>query len=169
MKCPHCNETGHEPTAKYCHVCGTSLAKKKPKETPIRGYPKGHQHRIKKRDKKLRILLFIALLVEAVIVSIVEWKINIPWSWLTITMVNFSSVAMAGEQIESVNEGLYERDNRISQLYNKWLFFPISMGVIIGGLLVLNHFQNFWTTILDTALLLTTLYMYTGFKTLLDR
>lgn len=25
MKCPKCNETDHEPTAKYCHVCGTEL------------------------------------------------------------------------------------------------------------------------------------------------
>ena len=25
MKCPRCNETDHEPTAKYCHVCGTEL------------------------------------------------------------------------------------------------------------------------------------------------
>ena len=25
MKCPSCNETDHEPTAKYCHVCGTAL------------------------------------------------------------------------------------------------------------------------------------------------
>lgn len=25
MKCPHCNETDHEPTAKYCHVCGYEL------------------------------------------------------------------------------------------------------------------------------------------------
>ena len=25
MKCPNCNETEHEPTAKYCHVCGTEL------------------------------------------------------------------------------------------------------------------------------------------------
>lgn len=25
MKCPHCNETDHEPTAKFCHVCGAKL------------------------------------------------------------------------------------------------------------------------------------------------
>lgn len=165
MKCPKCNETDHEPTAKYCHVCGTSLAKGKPKKAPVKGYPKGYQHRIKKRDKRLRLLLFIALLVEAVIVSIVEWKINIPWSWLTITMVNFSSVAMAVEQIESVDERLYERFKRYSRLYNRWLFLPVAMGVIILGLLILYHFQNFWTLLLDTALFLTNFYLlYTGFK-----
>lgn len=26
MKCPNCKETDHEPTAKYCHVCGTMLS-----------------------------------------------------------------------------------------------------------------------------------------------
>ena len=26
MKCPRCNETEHEPTAKFCHVCGCQLA-----------------------------------------------------------------------------------------------------------------------------------------------
>jgi len=25
MKCPYCNETEHEPTAKFCHKCGTIL------------------------------------------------------------------------------------------------------------------------------------------------
>lgn len=25
MKCPKCKETDHEPTAKYCHVCGCIL------------------------------------------------------------------------------------------------------------------------------------------------
>lgn len=25
MKCPNCNETNYEPTAKFCHVCGMSL------------------------------------------------------------------------------------------------------------------------------------------------
>ena len=30
MKCPnpYCNETEHEPTAKYCHVCGSLIAPK---------------------------------------------------------------------------------------------------------------------------------------------
>ena len=27
MKCPNCNETDHEPTAKYCHVCGALLVR----------------------------------------------------------------------------------------------------------------------------------------------
>lgn len=27
MKCPNCNETKHEPTAKFCHVCGVKLGK----------------------------------------------------------------------------------------------------------------------------------------------
>ena len=26
MKCPNCNETDHEPSAKFCHVCGAKLA-----------------------------------------------------------------------------------------------------------------------------------------------
>ena len=26
MKCPNCNETEHEPNAKFCHVCGWQLA-----------------------------------------------------------------------------------------------------------------------------------------------
>ncbi len=25
MKCPKCNETNHEPNARFCHVCGTTL------------------------------------------------------------------------------------------------------------------------------------------------
>jgi len=25
MKCPNCNETDHEPSAKFCHVCGAKL------------------------------------------------------------------------------------------------------------------------------------------------
>lgn len=35
MKCPHCNETDHEPTAKFCHVCGMAL-RTKPSEAVTR-------------------------------------------------------------------------------------------------------------------------------------
>lgn len=35
MKCPNCNETDHEPTAKYCHVCGVLLEKEQSKEPPV--------------------------------------------------------------------------------------------------------------------------------------
>lgn len=28
MNCPKCNETDHEPTAMYCHVCGSLIAPK---------------------------------------------------------------------------------------------------------------------------------------------
>lgn len=43
MKCPHCNETDHEPTAKYCHVCGKALNEEPPKppKSPKFGVLKG--------------------------------------------------------------------------------------------------------------------------------
>ena len=35
MKCSNCNETDHEPTAKYCHVCGFALTEEfQPKNMP---------------------------------------------------------------------------------------------------------------------------------------
>ena len=63
MKCPNCNETDHEPNAKFCHVCGTPLVeiikstsgeKEPPKPSPLSEFTsrngKGNQNGAKKRQ-----------------------------------------------------------------------------------------------------------------------
>lgn len=45
MKCPNCKETDHEPSAKYCHVCGSLIA------LEARGYEQLIQKALEQSDR----------------------------------------------------------------------------------------------------------------------
>lgn len=45
MKCHNCHETDHEPTAKYCHVCGSLIAQE------ARGYEQLIQKALEQNDR----------------------------------------------------------------------------------------------------------------------
>ena len=69
MKCPNCNETDHEPTAKFCHVCGVKLSSTKPLPS--------------KRDKRRLNGLIIRVIVYIILVTIFTffsiWLIFTAW------------------------------------------------------------------------------------------
>ena len=67
MKCPNCNETEHEPTAKYCHVCGAPLALEEglpEKEKPCSTLK--HKERGEKVDLRNAFYRIIAIVLMAI-------------------------------------------------------------------------------------------------------
>ena len=59
MKCPNCNETEHEPTAKYCHVCGSLMAPKWDYEQLIQK-ALGNSDRLEKKLDNLERLIEVS-------------------------------------------------------------------------------------------------------------
>ena len=102
MKCPNCNETEHEPTAKYCHVCGTKL--KTNDNNSEKEEKNSKRKKAKQKDRMyIQYLHFLFLLLETVLISIAECKINLAWGIVTIWIVNFYCVGISVDQIENIS------------------------------------------------------------------
>lgn len=71
MKCPNCKETDHEPTAKFCHVCGCQLEALRDdssngNESSTRNSPFIHFYPKEKDLRKILYYILISILVLAV-------------------------------------------------------------------------------------------------------
>lgn len=166
MKCPNCNETEHEPTAKYCHVCGTKL--KTNDNNSEKEEKNSKRKKAKQKDRMyIQYLLFLFLLLETVLISIAECKINLAWGIVTIWIVNFYCVGISVDQIESVKEGLYEDGKSGWNLYYKYFHYLVhAIGVVVGFVIV-QYFHNLWAMILDMILMLLMLFIDTSLEDIL--
>lgn len=178
MKCLNCNETDHEPTAKYCHVCGGVLD---PERAKLLDYGKKVQesweemrrrqdamddHPVSWWSKVLRYLLLLFILIEYVFVSVMEYHLHEPWGLITIGMVNGLSFLMTLALCVFANKGDYGDKKGGWRLYYNWLHFLDAAIVPIIGLLICSNIQNLLTIILEMAL--TGLLLMVDFGTMED-
>ncbi len=122
----------------------------------------------RKSGKTIRILLFLVLILEAILVSIIEIRIHVGWGIATIMLVNLMSVGLASEGISMANEGLFEHDKKGWRLYHEYLHFPTKMIGILIGLLVVSRFQSFWTLIINLLLGLIIIIVDTSLEDVLE-
>lgn len=178
MKCPNCNETDHEPTAKFCHVCGGVLD---PERTKLLDHGKRVQesweemrrrqnakddHPVSWWSKALRYLLLLGILLEYVCISIIEYRSQGTWGAATIGMVNGFSFLMTLALCIFANKGDYGDKKGGWRLYYNWLHFLAAAIVPVIGLLICSNIQNLLTIILEMAL--TGLLLLADFGTMED-
>lgn len=182
MKCPNCNETDHEPTAKYCHVCGGVLD---PEGIELSKKLLEHGRRVQQSwddmgqrqnaednysgfrwSKVFRLLLLIVLLAEYIFISISECHIDSPWGGVTVFFVNGFAFLTTLVLCIFANQGHFEDKKRGWRLYYEWLHFFTAAFVPIIGYLIVSNIQNLWTLILESVLI--GMVLLTDFGTLED-
>ena len=180
MRCPNCNETKHEPTANYCHVCGTPLVeiikstsgeKEPPKPSPLSQFTSRNGAEAKPANpwwvKMLRYVLLLAFILFGVYISIAELSIEKPWGELTIGMVNAFAFFMTFVLCIMANREDGDSDKKgFWRLYYDWLHFFFAAIVLMLGYLIVSNIQNLLTILLEMGV--TGLVLIADFGTLED-
>ncbi len=170
MKCPNCNESDHEPMAKFCHNCGSLLnpeaheASKKLMAHGKKVQEAWERMRLRQAaeeeeesssrswwNKTLRFLMLIAVLIEYIIISIAESDYG-SWGWFIISFVNGFVFIITTSLYFLANMSDFENKKRGWRLYYEWLHFFAAAFVSILGYIIVFNFQNFVTFILGSSL-----------------
>lgn len=182
MECPNCNETDHEPTAKYCHVCGGVVD---PERLEFSRKLLDHGRRVRQSwdemkrcqnvedhysgfrwSKVFRWLLLLFLLAEYIFISIPESHIDSPWGGITVFYMNGFVFFMTLVLCIFANQGHFKDKKRGWRLYYEWLHFFTAAFVPLIGNLIVSYIQNLWTLILESLLI--GMVLLTNFGTLED-
>lgn len=167
MKCPNCNESDHEPGAKFCHNCGSVLnpeAFEASKElmahgkTVLEAWERMRRRQAAEEDsssrswwkKTLRLLMLIAVLIEYIIISIIESNLG-TWGWITIIYMNGIIILMTIFLYAFTDKSFLDNREKKWRIYYEWLHFIAAAFVAPLGLFVCN-FQNLWTLIFESLL-----------------
>lgn len=168
MKCPNCNETDHEPAAKFCHMCGGVLDPdeskfldhgKGPHESCVEKQPRQNvmnDHPVSWWSKILRYSLLLLILVEYIFISIVEYESIIDtryacqevWALVAIMLVQVPSFICTLLLCIFANKADYDDERGAWRLYYNWLHFLAAAIVPVLGLLICSNIQNLFTIIL---------------------
>ena len=172
MFCPNCNATEHEPTAKFCHVCGQVLDPEREafsrklleqgqrmQETWNRIHL---QQDAEDEDsgfrwaKVLRYLLLVIILIEYIVISIHESSITdangVQGYALTTIGANIFIFICTFALCVFANKGDFEDKKRGLRFYFEWLHYFTAALMPILGFWILSNMQNGWTMILDGIL-----------------
>jgi len=172
MRCPNCNETDHEPHARFCHVCGHKLDSEREDfsrdlraqgksvlETweRLRSIPDDQDVDTEPRwAKVLRYLLLLAILIEYVIISMKESGITdadgVHGYALTTIGANFFIFICSLAICFFANEGHFKDKRRGLRIYYEWLHLLTAALMPILGFWILSNMQNGWTLLLDGIL-----------------
>ena len=173
MKCPNCNETDHEPTAKFCHTCGCLLD---PEKSQFLDHGKRVQESWKEMRRRqnakddrpvswwcivLRYLLLLIILIEYIFISIMEFESIIDvryayqevWAIVAIMLVQVPSFICTLLLCIFANKADYDNEKGGWRLYYNWLHFLAAAIVPVLGLLICSHIQNLFAIILDGVLI----------------
>ena len=168
MKCPHCNETEHEPGAIYCHVCGYILDPEKAELSKIllkqgrnvqdtwermrRQQESDAVNTNPKWTKPLRFLLLAIILIEYIIISIHESQFG---SWGLVSFGYFNTFAFILTMVLCLfaNSNFFDDKKGGWRKYYEWLHFIPSAILPILGYLTVSNIQNLWTLIIESSLL----------------
>ena len=150
IKCSNCNETEHEPTAKFCHVCGYQLCHNRGKSSSVRV-----SNVYSKWLIILRCLLLFVVFIWYVAISVEEVKIDIPgapWGSVTIGYVNVTAFLITLFLCVCANKGDFDDKRKGWRLYYEWLHFIVAAFVPYIGCLVAT-ILNGWVLLLDSILI----------------
>jgi len=171
MRCSNCNETDHEPTAKFCHVCGQKFASASSESS--RNYIEqsrrltgdlGRKIRDAQNDaddyyvpkwiKILRWSLLFIIFVWYVLISIEEVKIDLPgepWGSVTVGFVNFFSFIITLSLCILANKGDFV-DKRLGwRWYYEWIHFAAAAFIPYVGYGIAT-IHNGWVLLLNGIL-----------------
>lgn len=167
MKCPNCNETEHEPTAKFCHVCGRKLDPLRREfieqglritgdlERKIRDAQNdADDYYVPKWIKILRWSLLFIIFVWYVVISPEESKFDLPgapWGGVTAVFVNGFTFLCTLCLCHFANIGHFDNQKRRWKMYHEWIHFAVAAFIPCIGYLI-STIQNGWVILLDCIL-----------------
>ena len=172
MKCPQCGESTHEPTAKFCHVCGYRFDPnregfsrellahgKRVQETWDRlrnNQDEENEHSESSCTKVFRYLLLLAILIECIIFSTKESSITdadgVYGYAVTTIFANIFIFICTLAICVFANIGHFEETRRGLRIYYKWLHFLTAALMPIIGFWIVSNIQNGWTLLFDGIL-----------------
>ena len=117
MKCPNCNETDHEPSAKFCHVCGAKL--------PVMSST---------TEKKSSKGVWLVALFLLITVSVLEWSLFEEESIISIVWNVIMFVGFMADWYK------FQEDTVINRIKPYFFMVPMSVTVCIVETMLFDRF-----------------------------
>jgi len=172
MRCLKCNETDHEPHARFCHVCGHKLDDEREDfSRDLHAHGKTVQEtwdRLRNNQEyqnvntesrwpqMFRYLLLLAILIEYIIICIKESGITdtdgVHGYALTTIGANIFIFICSLAICIFANSGRFKDKRRGLRIYYEWLHLLTAALMPILGFWILSNMQNGWTLLLDGIL-----------------
>ena len=134
MKCPNCNETDHEPSAKFCHVCGAKL--------PV----------ISPTTEKSSKGAWIVALFLLITVSLLEWFLFEEESIISIVWNVIMFVGFMADWYK------FQEDTVINRIKPYFFLVPMSVTACIVETMLFDQFVLAIIITIFVILVLTTLF-----------